>query len=120
MDPVVHPEQPRVMLVEDNDLVRDALAHFLAPHCHARAVSDAVEASMLMAVWRPDLVITDMRLGEDRRGGLDVLSEARSVAPDAHRVLMSGTAAPAAAYELAHHVFEKPLNPRLFLELLEL
>jgi hypothetical protein len=47
-----------------------------------------------------------------------VLEAAREAAPLARRVLMTGSVPPPQAHALAHHVVQKPMEPRDFLAVL--
>lgn len=60
----------RVLVVDDDALVLRALARVLAadPGLDVRAAAGVDEALALAASWRPDLVLSDVDLGEDRDG----------------------------------------------------
>lgn len=102
----------RVVIVDDNPLLLGSLRRLLAPRCSLELVSNAEEARELLRRWTPDVVVADLRLGNDRAGGLEVLRAARETAPQARRVLITGATPPPAAHALAHHVVQKPMAPR--------
>ena len=104
----------RVVIVDDNPLLLAAMRRLLAPRCVLEVVSTAEEARALLGAWMPDVVVADLRLGSDPAAGLEVLRAARETAPAARRVLMTGAVPPPAAHTLAHHVVQKPMEPRDF------
>jgi two-component system, OmpR family, response regulator len=68
---------PRVLVVDDDPSMRHMLANYFEQH-NMRVVSTAQkqEVSRLFAAGEPDLVVLDLRLGEEN--GLDLLREIRS------------------------------------------
>jgi DNA-binding NarL/FixJ family response regulator len=105
----------RVVIVDDNPLLLGALRRFLARHCELEVVSGAEEARELIARWPPDVIVADLRLGNELHAGLRVLESARDAVPNARRVLMTGAVPPPQANAIAHQIVQKPMEPREFL-----
>lgn len=80
-----------VLLVEDDDLIRDCLAELLAHNgWRVTAVADAAQAlQMADAGMVPDVLVTDLRLGHGMNGTA-LISAARRRWPLVCAVLMSG------------------------------
>jgi two-component system, OmpR family, response regulator len=68
---------PTCLVVEDDNTLRNLVTNYLEDH-HIRAVSTSRrdEVSGLLALSQPDLVILDLRLGQE--DGLDLLREIRA------------------------------------------
>ena len=67
-----------ILLVEDEDDTRDMLGKALVRAGHAALLaSNAEEGLDLARRARPDLIVTDIVLGSDDRGGLRLLAELR-------------------------------------------
>jgi len=87
----------RILLVDDNDLVRRSLARVLSSTgVEVDTADDLTKAVLLMCVAADlspyDAVISDMDLGNGHdAGGLAVLEVARRILPGARRVLVSGS-----------------------------
>jgi len=52
----------KVLVVDDNALVRDLLMKGLSPHCDARAAGDGADALLKIVDDPPDLVVCDYRM----------------------------------------------------------
>ncbi|MGP1628728.1 MAG: ATP-binding response regulator [Giesbergeria sp.] len=103
----------RVLLVEDNAAVRDALLQLLVKWgLHADAVRTAEEASAKLADTHFDVVLSDWRLPGER-DGLAILQEARARLPDLRLgLLITGEDTqmlPAAGQHVT--VLRKPVRP---------
>ena len=105
----------RVVIVDDNPLLLGAMRRFLARHCELEVVAGAEEARELIARWKPEVIVADLRLGHDALAGLRLLEAAREMIPEARRVLMTGAVPPPVASTLAHQIVQKPMEPREFL-----
>jgi DNA-binding response OmpR family regulator len=56
-------ERPRVLVVDDDAALRGLLLDALADEAYeARAVASGHEALALLLLWRPDLIVLDLRL----------------------------------------------------------
>ena len=80
---------PSLLIVDDDLAVLEALSRYLADHGF-NVVSTSVfeEAKQHIATVRPDIVITDVRLGAFN--GLQLAILARDLRPDARVVVFSG------------------------------
>jgi DNA-binding NtrC family response regulator len=83
------PETRRVLVVEDDDDQREALAALVAA-CGFRVVAcrSYEEASASLAADHPDVLITDVRLSE--RNGLQLVNLAALKYPATMRVVLTG------------------------------
>lgn len=79
----------RILLVDDDDLVRRAVARILRREFDVITAVDAVDA---IAKIDTDLhaIVTDHDLGPDQPDGRTVLAEVRRRVPNAKRILISG------------------------------
>lgn len=94
----------RVLLVEDNDLIRDYLQICLADEGHeVLAFPDAAAAlETVEAGRRPDLIVTDFNLGDASRGdGVDFAAAVKVAAPESELLVISGN--PQQAQEKVRH-----------------
>ena len=87
-----HVERPRVLCVDDDELLLQGLRRQLHKEFEVTGVTSGKEA---LAVLRSDgpfaVVVSDMNMpGMD---GVEVLSQARQLAPDTSRILLTGHAA---------------------------
>lgn len=106
--------QRRVLIVEDEQCIRDVLVELF----ETEGVEVSAAASLDYAKWvlgrrTFDLVITDIRLGGRRDGGLHVMASAAMLSPDA--AIIALTAFPddanrdASSRLGAMHFVEKPV-----------
>jgi len=85
------PEQPRVLVVEDDDTVADVLREVLMDQpFQCVFAASAEEALARLALEPPDLILTDISL--PGKSGLDVMREARALDPEVAVILMTGYA----------------------------
>lgn len=80
-------DRPRLLLVEDYALGRNACARVLAQAFRVTAVDDGVEALRCAGHVRFDVVLADYRMPE--MSGLELLEHLRLLEPRVRRVLMS-------------------------------
>jgi len=103
----------KILIVDDEDLIRWSLAEDLGKAGYTTAVAEDVP-SALQAIEKeaPDAVLTDLRLGTG--SGIDVLREAHRINPSLPVVLMTGFADFASAVEAlregAADYISKPLQ----------
>jgi CheY-like chemotaxis protein len=109
------PAHKSVLVVEDEQSIRDVLVELF--ECDGNVVSSAEllpEALDKLRTHRFDLIVTDLRLGGKRDGGLQVMALAGMLSPDAMVLVL--TAYPddsnrQASFRLgALHFLEKPVD----------
>lgn len=109
------PTAVHVLIVEDEQCIRDVLVElFDVPVNALRAVGTLEEAQTALAERAFDLIVTDLRLGGHRDGGLRVLGAAGLLSPEAPVIVL--TAYPDAGNRFASlrlgatHFLEKPVD----------
>jgi DNA-binding NtrC family response regulator len=103
----------RILIVDDQDLIRDSLSASLAREGHeAIATGDGAAAVAKLGQTRFDLMITDLRM--PRMTGLELLAEAKRIRPEMPVVLMTAFATVANAVEAmklgAYDYIQKPFD----------
>jgi len=103
----------RILVVDDQDMIRDSLAATLAREGHEIvAATDGPAAVARLGSTRFDLLISDLRM--PRMTGLELLSEARRLRPDMPVVLMTAFATVNTAVEAmklgAYDYIQKPFD----------
>ena len=104
----------KILIVDDQELMRDSLAATLAREGHdVLAAGDGpVAVSRLSGPGRFDLLITDLKM--PRMTGLELLAEARRLRPDMPVVLMTAFATVSTAVEAmklgAYDYIQKPFD----------
>ena len=94
-------DRPRVLLVDDERLMRLAVSHRLAGEGYrVDHVSSATEALQILEKEGYDLVVTDLRF--DGASGLDVVRAARRLQPQAAVILLTGSADSEDLHEAVH------------------
>jgi response regulator RpfG family c-di-GMP phosphodiesterase len=84
-----HEERPRVLIVDDEKFIRDILADFLGMEGYVvRTAEDGQAAMNELGLAHYDLVISDLKM--PRMGGIELLEQIGSVAPNALTVIMTG------------------------------
>ena len=69
-------EQPKtILLVEDDDINRKLVRVILGKHYRIEEAESAEQAMVLLKIWKPDLLLLDIRLGSG--SGLDVIRAVR-------------------------------------------
>jgi response regulator RpfG family c-di-GMP phosphodiesterase len=82
-------ERPRVLVVDDEKVIRDMLAEFLGMEGYAvRTAEDGLSAITELEKGPFDLVISDLKM--PRMGGIALLDEISKTAPSALTVIMTG------------------------------
>jgi two-component system, NtrC family, response regulator HydG len=103
----------RILIVDDQDMMRDSLAATLARDAHeVVAASDGPAAVARLATGRFDLLISDLKM--PRMTGLELLAEAKKLRPDMPVVLMTAFATVNTAVEAmklgAYDYIQKPFD----------
>lgn len=84
-----HDERPRVLVVDDEKVIRDMLADFLGMEGYdVRTAEDGTSAIGELSHGHFDLVISDLKM--PRMGGIALLDEVTKIAPDALTIIMTG------------------------------
>src|ERR1043165_8345757 len=78
----------RILIVDDDDHVREALVDELSPNYSVEAVGSGGEAFDALAVHQYDVIISDLRMPD--HDGIEVLEFARQHQRDPVRVLLTG------------------------------
>ncbi len=82
-------DRPRVLVVDDEKMIRDMLAEFLGMEGYeVRTAEDGVAAISELQQKEFDLVISDLKM--PRMGGIALLEEIGKTAPSALTVIMTG------------------------------
>jgi response regulator RpfG family c-di-GMP phosphodiesterase len=82
-------ERPRVLIVDDEKFIRDILADFLGMEGYVvRTAEDGQAALNELTLAHYDLVISDLKM--PRMGGIELLEQIGSAAPNALTVIMTG------------------------------
>ena len=75
---------PSVLIVEDEVCIRDVLVElFDVEGTLVRSAASLASAKSMLASQAFDLIVTDIRLGGQRNGGLQVMAAAGVLSPDA-------------------------------------
>lgn len=103
----------RILIVDDQEMMRDSLASLLAREGHeVVAANDGPVALTKLAERRFDLMISDLKM--PRMTGIDLLIEARKIRNDMPIVLMTAFASVATAVEAmklgAYDYIQKPFD----------
>jgi DNA-binding NtrC family response regulator len=103
----------RILIVDDQDMMRDSLAATLARDAHeVVAAGDGPAAVAKLATGRFDLLISDLKM--PRMTGLELLAEAKKLRPDMPVVLMTAFATVNTAVEAmklgAYDYIQKPFD----------
>jgi response regulator RpfG family c-di-GMP phosphodiesterase len=82
-------DRPRILVVDDEKVIRDMLADFLGMEGYVvRTAEDGTSALGELSKTHYDLVISDLKM--PRMGGIALLDEISKTAPDALTVIMTG------------------------------
>jgi DNA-binding response OmpR family regulator len=109
---------PRVLIIDDDDLTRAAIAGVLEEHGYlVREAGDGLRGLDLARTWRPHLILLDLVL--PRMNGWEFVDAyRRQVGPDGRILVMTGLprVATLPAGISAGEVLRKPLDFELLLE----
>lgn len=105
----------RILLVDDDQRVRDSMAHLLAQWgCHSIEVESLEEAEALAGSHVFDVIISDYRLRAHRNGTEAIAAVRRASGRDIGALLITGDTAPARLREASQSgipVLHKPVAP---------
>jgi len=103
----------RILIVDDEDVVRRSYASALASHCRAECAADGEEAMRAMERAPFDLVLLDLRM--PGAGGMSVLEAMKRRWPDREVVVITGYPTVETAKEAvrlgAFDYLAKPIGP---------
>lgn len=106
------PKQPILLIVDDERATREGLRAALEDEFEVYLAANVEEAKRLMALEKPQLVLTDLRLGAD--SGMTVVDMAMALQPPPVTVMMTAYGSVDTAVEAmrrgAWHFVTKPLN----------
>jgi len=92
------PERRRILVIEDEPLIRFSITAYLEDSGFVcREACDGLEGLEAFGVFRPDLVLTDLRM--PRLDGFGVVAALRSTSPGTPVVVITGTGDDSAAVE---------------------
>ncbi len=81
---------PKILVVDDDEVMRRLLRGLLSPVCEVLDASDGLDGLCLLQRANPRLVLLDLALPE--MGGLDVLAAALRLAPNVPVVMLTADA----------------------------
>src|SRR6188474_1125652 len=107
----IPPEQPRVLVVDDEKFIRDILADFLTMEGYAvRTADDGTQAVNELSRSNFALVISDLKM--PKMGGLDLLQHVAKMQPEALTVIMTGFGTVETAIDaMKHGAYDYILKP---------
>jgi len=108
------PNKPRILIVDDEDVVRLSYAMILArENCQAQTAWDGEEALRAMGSGPFDVVLLDLRM--PGAGGMSVLKAIKQKWPESEVVIITGYPTVESAKEAirlgAHDYLSKPVGP---------
>src|SRR3954447_10342779 len=84
------PGTGRVLVVEDEPLIRDTVRVLIALEgCDARTANDGTAALAILEQWQPDLILLDLTL-PDMNGATFIAAYHRTPPPHAPIILLTG------------------------------
>jgi two-component system response regulator (stage 0 sporulation protein F) len=115
-----------ILLVEDDDLVRDMLAQVLQRASHKIiTATNGEEAAELLKTADPDIMITDIIM--PKKSGITLISEVKNKHPDMEIIAISGGGRldPTGYLDLSESIgatvsFEKPIDKLALLMAIDL
>lgn len=116
----------KILLVEDDDLVRDMLTQVLERAKHDVSVAtNGEEATAFLQNEKPDIMVTDIIM--PKKSGITLISEVRNRHPDMEIIAISGGGRldPAGYLDLSESLgasvsFEKPIDNTALLMAIDL
>ncbi|HEX3356132.1 MAG TPA: sigma-54 dependent transcriptional regulator [Tepidisphaeraceae bacterium] len=103
----------RILVVDDQDMIRDSLAAILTREGHEVIAANEAQAALArLASAKIDLVITDLKM--PKMTGIELLAEVKKIKPDVPVVLMTAFASVQTAVEAmklgAYDYIQKPFD----------
>lgn len=84
----------RLLLVDDEDLTREGLLHYVdwssLGISHVKAASNGIQALKIVMDFKPDILLTDIRM--PHMTGIELAHEVRRLSPACHILFISGYA----------------------------
>lgn len=116
----------KILLVEDDDLVRDMLKQVLERASHiVEVASNGEEATELLKTIQPDIMVTDIIM--PKKSGITLISEVKSKHPNMEIIAFSGGGRldPTGYLDLSESLgasvsFEKPVDKSALLMAIDL
>lgn len=116
----------KILLVEDDDLVRDMLAQVLIRASHeVTSANDGDEATELLKSLEPDIMVTDIIM--PKKSGITLISEVKNKHPNMEIIAISGGGRldPTGYLDLSESLgatvsFEKPIDNAALLMAIDL
>lgn len=116
----------KILLVEDDDLVRDMLAQVLRRATHeVETASNGDEATEILKKTQPDIMVTDIIM--PHKSGITLISEVKGQHPDMEIIAISGGGRldPIGYLDLSESLgatvsFEKPIDNSALLMAIDL
>jgi len=107
--------KPRILLVDDEERILRSLGMLLRMHYQVFATSDGHEALAILKREKIHVLISDQRM--PIMTGTELLRQARAIAPDTIRILLTGYADADAALEAVNdgeifRYINKPWGPK--------
>lgn len=105
------PEQPRVLVVDDEKFIRDILADFLTMEGYSvRTADDGTQAVNELSRSNFSLIISDLKM--PKMGGLELLHHVAQMQPEALTVIMTGFGTVETAIDaMKHGAYDYILKP---------
>ncbi len=116
----------KILLVEDDDLVRDMLAQMLIRASHeVESATNGEEATEILKNSNPDIMVTDIIM--PKKSGITLISEVKHKHPDMEIIAISGGGRldPTGYLDLSESLgatvsFEKPIDNTALLMAIDL
>ena len=116
----------KILLVEDDDLVRDMLAQVLKRAAHeVTTAANGEEATSILKSLNPDIMVTDIIM--PKKSGITLISEVKNQHPKMEIIAMSGGGRldPTGYLDLSESLgatvsFEKPIDNAALLMAIDL
>lgn len=107
-------ERARILLIDDEEVIRDACSQALVKTGHLlRSASTGEEGLKLIREFQPDLVLVDLKM--PGKSGLEVLEEIETTDPNIVRIVITGYGTVASAVDAmkkgAYDFVPKPFTP---------